>query len=57
MSGVNGREKGARGEYQVRDLLQDWLRKEYPEVKVVRTPQSGGWVEGRDLFNARGGVE
>jgi hypothetical protein len=42
------------GEREVAALLQGWWRQLEPEAVFIRSPLSGGWVQGRDLFDARG---
>lgn len=37
-------------------MLEPWWRELEPKATFVRTPRSGGWTQGRDLFNARGDV-
>jgi hypothetical protein len=48
------RSKGNKAEREVAALLQGWWRQLEPEALFVRTPLSGGWVQGRDIFQARG---
>ena len=47
-------QKGNGGELEIARLLEPWLQQRWPMALVVRTPRSGGWVHGRDAFNARG---
>ena len=49
-----GRDKGNKAELEVARLLQDWWRQLEPNALFVRTPLSGGWLAGRDHFQARG---
>ena len=42
--GVNGRQKGARGERQVAELLTNWWQAIEPGCEFIRTPSSGGWA-------------
>lgn len=49
-----GHRKGNEGELEVVKLLEPWWRKLEPEALFVRTPRSGGWLAGRDHFDARG---
>lgn len=46
--------KGNDAEREVAALLQEWWRQLEPVATFVRTPRSGGWLAGRDLFDARG---
>lgn len=40
---MNGRNKGARGEREIVELLSEWWHKDYHSAVFVRTPGSGGW--------------
>lgn len=46
--------KGNQAELEVARLIEPWWRQLEPEASFVRTPRSGGWTQGRDLFDARG---
>lgn len=46
--------KGNTAELEVARILEPWWRQLEPEATFVRTPRSGGWTQGRDLFDARG---
>lgn len=46
--------KGNTAELEVARILEPWWRQLEPEAAFVRTPRSGGWTQGRDLFDARG---
>lgn len=48
------RDKGPKAELEVARLLEPWWRQLEPGATFVRTPRSGGWTQGRDLFDARG---
>lgn len=48
-SGRASKNKGARGELLVRDLLRDWWRQYDPEARFERTPGSGGWDKDGDF--------
>jgi hypothetical protein len=52
---MGAREKriGAKGELEVRDVLQEWWRLLEPEVVFARTPLSGGWAHA-EQFRAAG---
>lgn len=47
-------DKGSKAEREVATILQEWWRQLEPGATFVRTPRSGGWLAGRDLFDARG---
>lgn len=47
-------DKGPKAELEVARLLESWWRQLEPGATFVRTPRSGGWMSGRDLFDARG---
>lgn len=46
--------KGNQAELEVARQLEPWWRQFEPNATFVRTPRSGGWTQGRDLFDARG---
>ena len=48
------KKKGNKAELEVARILEPWWRQLEPEATFVRTPRSGGWTQGRDLFDARG---
>lgn len=47
--GVNGRDKGAKYERRVADLLSPWVG-----FKLVRTPGSGGWARSKERTDVSG---
>lgn len=49
-----GHRKGNEAELEVAKLIQPWWRRLDPGAIFVRTPRSGGWTQGRDVFDARG---
>lgn len=46
--------KGNKAELEVARILEPWWRRLERTAVFVRTPRSGGWTQGRDLFDARG---
>lgn len=49
-----GRDKGNKAELEVARLIAPWWQQLEPGALFIRTPLSGGWLSGRDSFDARG---
>jgi hypothetical protein len=49
---INRHRKGADGERDVRDYLQDWWAQAEPKTKFNRAPLSGGWHAASDQQTA-----
>jgi hypothetical protein len=49
---VQSHNKGAGGELEVRDLLQDWWSQAEPKTRFNRAPLSGGWHAASDQQTA-----